>query len=721
MPTPTQGKRRTVNESAEKPVKRTRVSRACDQCRTAREKCDGSQPTCSTCSGSKRRCTYTANPKKRGIQPGYIRSLELALVWLFQQNPANETSLNEKLSQGGASSLFFSRDSKEATKLHKRWRKARFYTDVDKLLSGGEPSRHERNDANSPSSDDEDSEPDQPPAVIVTQRPDTTNSNQTYRSARDPSVHLDLQRPYRTTGSDPIVMPSDSWSLFDTYFTYTQAWLPICEKHDILKLSYSYPDEGLTLATGSVISGPHAELWSVLAVASLYCEGAISPSCQSRQSRQSPKETTQPYDIARSLIPTEHGRFDLGHVKALLNLALFNIMLLHPQSAWLLVGYASRVLELMDSSKLMASPRRKHVFAGCFLLDSLLATQLNRRPHFRRSDLKHLGAIDEDGLEEWQPWYGHSSLVEQMRMPMLSLSAFNRLLDLVDIFASMERCSTADGCRSDVKDRIKSWELTLPSKLAYIHSEIAAVGLCPPAALLQFTYYCVLFASNPSMQGLEHVLHALERYKDLIGLKSLPPIIQCLLDIIDKKSVHHVVGESILAHLRRLQNELASTWSTHTNTEPIERVVHANLNWSSAVEDPQFSVSEPRALLVPIIQPSHPAASGAHHASTGYEALHTNARTELNPQLAVSSLAATDPRYPELNSDLENFFDELASLDSTDRMDTQPQFMQNLGFAPDASMADLFSEYIPRQSTAFVAREDEPGPDLDQYNFYNVG
>jgi hypothetical protein len=162
MPTKGQTKRRSANQPEDQRVKRTRVSRACDQCRVAREKCDGAQPTCSTCIGTKRGCSYTANPKKRGIQTGYIRTLELSLAYLFQQNSENETSLKEILVRGGPDLLLLSRDLKDSNKLHRRWRKTTFYTDVDKQLSGGEPSRHELPEQHFPSSSDEASEADAP-------------------------------------------------------------------------------------------------------------------------------------------------------------------------------------------------------------------------------------------------------------------------------------------------------------------------------------------------------------------------------------------------------------------------------------------------------------------------------------------------------------------------------------------------------------------------------
>lgn len=161
MPTQNQAnKRRTdtdISVSANQSGKRSRVSRACDQCRTAREKCDG-QPICSTCSSSKRACTYTANPKKRGIQPGYIRTLELALTWLFNNSDA-EVLLNQKLAREGTSSVLLGRDTKESNKLHRTWRRSKFCRDVDKLLSGQDIGEGGR----SPESEDEDTDAEEAP------------------------------------------------------------------------------------------------------------------------------------------------------------------------------------------------------------------------------------------------------------------------------------------------------------------------------------------------------------------------------------------------------------------------------------------------------------------------------------------------------------------------------------------------------------------------------
>ncbi|KAG9192286.1 hypothetical protein G6011_11020 [Alternaria panax] len=322
MPAQAQAKRRSAPQPEEKPAKRTRVSRACDQCRVAREKCDGVQPTCSTCSGTSRGCSYTANPKKRGIQPGYIRTLELALAYLFQQSPENETALNEKLAQGGPSSLLLGRgDSKESNKLHRRWRKAKFYTDVDKLLSGGENSRHEQTVALSPHTSDEGSGAE---GAFAAHASHTHNhSGYSQDDTESPSlVQLVAAPPGPVLGeSASTTIPPDSWKLLEIYFANIQSWLPICEKHDVLKTAYNDPTRGISGTSDRPDSGVFAELWSALAVASLYGTSTTYHDLSNSSSARPAKL----YESAKSLVPSALDRFDIGHIKALLNLVVFNM------------------------------------------------------------------------------------------------------------------------------------------------------------------------------------------------------------------------------------------------------------------------------------------------------------------------------------------------------------------------------------------------------------
>jgi hypothetical protein len=687
--------KRRAAQATDKSVKRTRVSRACDQCRIAREKCNGAQPICSTCSTSGRACTYTANVKKRGIQPGYIRALELALAYLFQHDPENEVLVNDKLAQGGSSSLLLSRESKESNKLHKRWRKTRFFTDVDKLLSGGEPSRHDQSEPLSPDSDEERSDTEEPPLVV-------SRNDQNVRQANTPktipphgwlpaSLVLPANPETRTS------MPLDSWRLIEVYFTYTQSWLPISDKNTVLKVSYSYPVEGLLLNTDLHDTGDHAELWSILAVAS---------STSAAQHSSSTMTTSQLYETSRSLIPKELGCFELGHVKALLNLAVVDVGRSCPEAAWLLIGYASRILEVMDQSLLVLDQRHEHVFCSCFLLDGILAMHLDRRPYFHVDDVKTHNKIDEDGLDEWQPWDGgsDSSLGYQRKAPTLALSSFNAMLHIFGILNDFQ-ASTQDKVR-----RLNMLETSLPSKLAFICEAVPSGPLTPSAVLLQTIHHCVSFALSSSEPWLSKLLDLLERAQDMLGWSRLPPVLCCLFEFIDKRSNEMSLSRNAMGRLARLRAALSTAWpksgfgqTSKSHTSQPATTVRRTTSPSSEqnIYQPTFSSD-----TLATSSTNDPASSSLFStaASTRHVSLATNTIHSIQPNLS----------YPQVPSDLESFFDELASLDTTTNLETQPQFMQNLGFAPDANMADLFSEYIPI-STAFM--ENDEAVNLDHYGF----
>lgn len=726
MPVQSQQKRRSATQDPDKPAKRTRVSRACDQCRVAREKCDGGQPTCSTCLTSKRGCTYTTNPKKRGIQPGYIRVLELALATLFQRNADNERYLNDRLAREGSSSLLLSRDSKDSNKLHKQWRKTRFNRDVDTLLSGGEPSRHE-SDPPSPPGDGDNSDADEPALAPM---PTASMVNEDFNQA----LPYDLITPRppvqevaafeEQSGRDTLltVLPLDSWKQIENYFTYTQCWLPICEKHDILKLSYSYPTTGMRLSSETPNSGSHAELWSILAVASTYEPSSTSiPTSHATQGSMTSKQL---YDTARSLIPHELGAFDLGHVKALLNLAIFSIAQSLIEAAWYLVGCASRVLENVDQVSLIPSTRRMHVFGGCYVLDSMLALQLGRRPYFRKHDIEQLGRIDEDGLEEWQPWSGgtNTASMQQSRTPLLAFSSFRCLLDVLDILVTSELASPSGLPIQDTLQRLNDWKTALPPKLDYLQSEASPAPPTPPAVLLQLTYNCTALSLMPTQAWLQRILELLEPSTNKLGLTSLPPVVCCLMGIVKRHSTHFVSDPTLRARMQKLQNDIDRTWQ---KTIPDIR------------SPPPHSRQSISAMQMPTPDSIHHPLSGKH--TTGQTALGNDVRLaqmqnssslpnvlgadtsqQIESFLNASRPAQPDPRYPDIPGDLESFFDDLASLDTTNKLENQPQFMQNLGFAPDANMADLFSEFIPMQSSSFIGQETTDLGHLDHYNFYDT-
>ncbi|KAF9914799.1 hypothetical protein BX616_007536 [Lobosporangium transversale] len=61
------------------PVKRKRLTQACDPCRKKKIKCDGVKPSCANCTKLNANCTYLPSMKKRGPRQGYIELLEKRL------------------------------------------------------------------------------------------------------------------------------------------------------------------------------------------------------------------------------------------------------------------------------------------------------------------------------------------------------------------------------------------------------------------------------------------------------------------------------------------------------------------------------------------------------------------------------------------------------------------------------------------------------------------
>jgi hypothetical protein len=522
------------------------------------------------------------------------------------------------------------------------------------------------------------------------------------------------QQPARDTFL--ITLPLDSWKQIETYFTYTQCWLPICEKHDILKLSYSYPATGMQLSFDTPDSGSHAELWSILAVASVHEPSNTSSTSHPAQGSMTPKQL---YDTARCLIPHELGAFDLGHVKALLNLAIFSIAQSLTEAAWFLVGCASRVLENVDQVSLIPSTRRMHVFGGCLVLDSMLALQLGRRPYFRKSDIEQLGRIDEDGLEEWQPWSGGSNAsLQQSRTPLLAFSSFRHLLDVLDILVTSELAQSSGLPIQETIQRLNNWKAALPPKLDYLQSEVAPTPPNPPAVLLQLTYHCTALSIMPTQPWLQRILELLEPSPNRLSLTSLPPVVNCLMGIVKRHSTHFLSDQALRTRMQKLQTDVDRTWR-------------------KTIRDIRSPPLHSRQSIAVMQMPTPQSLSGGHAMGPAAGAndardpqtqgngsipdvLGANANQQIDSFLNASRPAQPDPRYPDIPGDLESFFDDLASLDSTNKVENQPQFMQNLGFAPDANMADLFSEFIPMQSSAFIGQESAGLGHLDHYNFYDT-
>jgi hypothetical protein len=158
-------KRKGQSKDSEKapPAKkpRVRVSRACDQCRSAREKCDGIQPTCFTCASSNRECSYTLNPKRRGIHRGYIRTLELTLAWAVGNVPNCDVALKGLVQDEKGQAMLSGADTAAVERMHRKWRKTQLSKNIDRMLSGPNDGHVEEQEVSPPEEEDDDDDDEQ--------------------------------------------------------------------------------------------------------------------------------------------------------------------------------------------------------------------------------------------------------------------------------------------------------------------------------------------------------------------------------------------------------------------------------------------------------------------------------------------------------------------------------------------------------------------------------
>ncbi|KAI5797732.1 hypothetical protein EDC01DRAFT_727418 [Geopyxis carbonaria] len=125
-----------TSDSTSPAPKRLRVSRACEQCRSRKSKCDGQTPVCSPCASLSQQCTYGSQPKKRGLAPGSVSALEKTvkllqrcLGLLLVTVPGSEEALLALVQQYSKALL----DGEEGKRLTAIWKESGVIEALDAL------------------------------------------------------------------------------------------------------------------------------------------------------------------------------------------------------------------------------------------------------------------------------------------------------------------------------------------------------------------------------------------------------------------------------------------------------------------------------------------------------------------------------------------------------------------------------------------------------------
>jgi hypothetical protein len=277
----------------------------------------------------------------------------------------------------------------------------------------------------------------------------------------------------------PTPLPADWRSLLDLYFSTTHCWLPICQKHELLRTAYVLASGASTEGpggTGVLVShGERACLMAILSYAS-FQRSSTNTRFMNTEDHVWAEQATASCSATKALLPENLQSYEIGHVRALLIITLIYIACGNRRQAWTSIGHT-----IYHITVLVKPPFRherpwseldegiKRTLMCCISLDSLVAAWNGLRPYFTRSDIVNIGPLLTDGLEEWEPWKSHepsnTSAIES-HAPGRSLSTFNQFVNLVGILNDMLRSSNGyltNNYSHLSRETVSDWSQRTPS------------------------------------------------------------------------------------------------------------------------------------------------------------------------------------------------------------------------------------------------------------------
>jgi hypothetical protein len=398
---------------------RARVSRACNRCRTRKDKCDGRRPQCSNCDAVGHPCVYVAAGKKRGLPEGYVRGLEkLWAVMLLKVNGLSDAIHAVTAVDHEEDLLRIWNHPKAGEELHTMWKESSVLTDLDRLLNKLDSGGHKRKrDVNGEPLDHREE------ALTIDNLPALQAQFHLIRSATNSSVPGDA-----SVGAGGLhktkqyaQLPAEASYLFSQYFTYTHCWFPILDKPQLMRKLYEHRSQRRD-TNGA--DAHLASLWAVCAHAQHQLADATNVDSVLWMRR-----------IALDALPAEGGPFSIFDVQTLLLIVLLDVDQGHWTSAWMLMGTAIRSLidtvSVLRGNSNIAAPTRQlqATQQGAFILDTLLSWKLRRPSHLRSNYIQRSSLLDEDGHDEWEPW---ASTIDAQgaREPAFIVSTYNRLTEV---------------------------------------------------------------------------------------------------------------------------------------------------------------------------------------------------------------------------------------------------------------------------------------------------
>ena len=437
-----------------------------------------------------------------------------------------------------------------------------------------------------------------------------------------------------STTHQMAVLPDSAWTLLEFYFAFTHSWLPMTEKSSMLKLMYSYPPGGLHIEDMSTTE--HAELWAIMALA--------ASQVFDNQKRD---EARRILEIAEHLLPVRNASYEVPHIKAMILLTLIDAQEGRILVAWLRIGTVVSLLLLFQLLEKLGATERwcRNIHLVAFVVESALASHLKAPGHLTVGYIEAIGFVDEDGLDEWAPWHDpldtvhHDSLA---KAPARSFSTLNKL-----VRASIHSSNSYSATNQTNRDSSGKDATTVFS-------------------LLQ----------NATLKGDRVQPSALvDRWADQTGGER----------VADQTSHDSIlIGDGVVA-----QKEIPRH----------DDIVGDGANLS-AVTDNNFAIpgvndleglQNHRFMSIPNEMNNFPFESSPDFSQSGQSELRTTDTSRQNPSQFEMPMAQQDNFAGDAN-----IFEEFDAMLERQDMNHEPQFMQNLGFAPDLDLAEFFGpDYQP--------------------------
>ncbi|CAO3646166.1 unnamed protein product [Mucor hiemalis] len=432
--------------------KRQRVSKACEQCRRKKVKCDGVQAVCSNCMSLGLQCTYKESTKKRGPPKGYIEAIEGKLHRL-EALLGSITQEDDPRSQAILAELNSPLETAYGELVRPK----------PVLKTDDEP---------------------QPPTIKVDDANDNLGNLSVDESGQlryygkssgfymlrgsknfqNGAFHFNSKRHGQNVLANPLTDPYElppndlSEHLLDLYFKHFYPLLPILHKRSFLE------------SLESEKRPPHLLLNSIYAVAS-----RISPDIRVR-SDPNLRDTAGDvfFERARILLDFEWDGYKVSTVQALLLLSSHQNGALKNIRGWLYSGLAFRMCQNLGLNRNCddwnLSPcekeERKRVFYCCFVLDRLTCAMHGRAPMIddRDYDTPYPSIVDKD---------------DEHNKPTI-MDSFHQLIKLCEILGEIltqlymvkgrkqvSQMSTPDTVISKLDRSLNQWMAKLPASVQY--------------------------------------------------------------------------------------------------------------------------------------------------------------------------------------------------------------------------------------------------------------